>query len=337
MLYRLKCAIAAAVVVGSPIAANAQDFYRMGTLEPGGTIYTITSGFAQAINRHVPDVEVQVNATGSAAQHMLSAAMGETDFFMMSTILYHHMTQGTAMYATVPDAPELAERLRGIFNFPVGAWHALVYADSGIESFDDIAGRTVFLGPPSGGATEFTRAIVEGATGFTAGEDFSVANMGFEAAQQGFQDRRIDVLIFPSLVPGAFVQQMALTNELRLISLEDADFDKPGVQAAMGVPGRTRELIDPALYGGNLVNDEPVLSVGAWIGVGVRTDLPDELVYAATAAFWDNIADLHAQGPAFGSITLDTALSAFNMPLHAGALRYYEEQGVEIPEIAREN
>jgi hypothetical protein len=317
--------------------ASAEEFLKMGTLAPGGTIYTITAGFAQAVSKHVPDVEVQVNATGSAAQHMLAASKGELDFFMSSTLLYHHMAKGTAMYATIEDAPQLAKNLRSIFNFPVGAWHALVYADAGIKTYDDIKGKTVFLGPPSGGSTEFTQAIVEGATGYVAGEDFDVAKMGFQAAQQAFQDRRIDVLIFPSLVPGAFVQQMTLTNSLRLLSLEEDDFAAEGIVAAMSAPGRTRETIAKSAYGDALANEGDVNSVGAWIGVGARADLSEELVYVATKAFWDNIAELHAQGPAFQSITVQSGLREINMPLHPGALRYYEEQGLEISDAARGN
>ncbi|KPQ21959.1 MAG: hypothetical protein HLUCCA24_00705 [Rhodobacteraceae bacterium HLUCCA24] len=331
----LGTSLAAAALCLAAASAQAQEFYKMGTIAPGGTIYTITAGFAQATSRHVPDVEVQVNASGSAAQHMLSAARGELDFFMSSTILYHHMSNGTAMYSGIENAPELAQELRGIFNFPVGAWHALVYADAGIDSLDDIAGKTVFLGPPSGGATDFTQAIVEGATGLTAGDDFEVAKMGFQAAQQGFQDRRIDVLIFPSLVPGAYVQQLALTNDLKLLSLADEDFDKPGVQQAMAAPGRSREVIAPEDYDGALANEGEVLTVGAWIGVGARTALDEEFVYQATKAFWENIEDLHAQGPAFRSITPETGLREINMPLHPGALRYYEELGLEIPADAR--
>ncbi len=243
--------------------AQAQDFYKMGTLAPGGTIYTITAGFAQAVTRHVDGAEVQVNASGSAAQHMLAAARGDLDFFMSSTLLYHHMANGSAMYAKIDNAPELAQNLRGIFNFPVGAWHALVYADSGIESFDDIEGKTVFLGPPSGGSTAFTKAVVEGATGFVAEEDFDVAKMGFQAAQQGFQDRRIDVLIFPSLVPGAYVQQLALTNDLRLLSLRDEDYEKPGVAAVMSQAGRSREVIPEGAYGEGLQSGGDVQTVGA--------------------------------------------------------------------------
>ena len=326
-------ALALAAVIGT--AASAEDFYKMGTLAPGGTIYTITAGFAQAVSKYVPDVEVQVNASGSAAQHMLAAAKGDLDFFMSSTILYHHMSNGTAMYGKIEDAPELAKNLRGIFNFPVGAWHALVYADSGIETYADIKDRTVFLGPPSGGSTAFTQSIVEGATGYKADTDFQVAKMGFQAAQQAFQDRRIDVLIFPSLVPGAYVQQLTLTNDLRLLSLDEAAFASEGVAAAMSAPGRSRETISIAAYGNSLANTEDVQSVGAWIGVGSRADLDESFVYHATKAFWDHIADLHAQGAAFEEITPESGLREINMPLHPGALRYYEEQGLEIPDAAR--
>jgi len=334
-MLNLRITALAAVLASVGTAAAASEFLKMGTLAPGGTIYTITAGFAQAVSKYLPDVEVQVNASGSAAQHMLAATKGDLDFFMSSTILYHHMSNGTAMYAKIPDAPELAKNLRGIFNFPVGAWHALVYADSGIESYADLKGRTVFLGPPSGGATAFTKAIVEGATGYVAGTDFDVARMGFQSAQQAFQDRRIDVLIFPSLVPGAYVQQLALTNDLRLLSLDDAAFAAPGVAKAMSAPGRSRETISISAYGGNLANAEDVESVGAWIGVGARADLDPDLVYRATKAFWDNIGDLHAQGAAFASITPETGLREINMPLHPGALRYYEELGLAIPEAAR--
>lgn len=334
-MSKLRMTALAAAMAVAGTTTTASEYFKMGTLSPGGTIYTITAGFAQAVSKYVPDVEVQVNASGSAAQHMLAATKGDLDFFMSSTILYHHMSRGTAMYSKIPDAPELAKNLRGIFNFPVGAWHALVYADSGIESYADIKGRTVFLGPPSGGATAFTKAIVEGATGYAAETDFKVAKMGFQSAQQAFQDRRIDVLIFPSLVPGAYVQQLTLTNDLRLLSLDAEAFDRPGVQKAMSAPGRSRETISIGAYGGSLANTDDVTSVGAWIGVGARADLDPELVYKATKAFWEHIGDLHAQGAAFGSITPETGLREINMPLHPGALRYYEELGLDIPEAAR--
>lgn len=319
------------LVLGSGPPVLAKEYYKMSTLAPGSTIYVITAGFAQATNKYLPQYEIQLKSAGSAARHMLDGARGKIDFFMSSTILAYFMTIGKGMYKKVKDAPALAKNLRSIFNFPVGSWQIVVYEESGIRTFKDIKGEKVFLGPPSGGATALATAIVEGASGYRAGKEFAVARMGFAAAQQAFQDRKIDVWAYPSLVPGAGLQQIALTNKIRLLSLKREDFDKPKIKKVMSLPGRTREIIPPDAYGSNQMNKEPVLAVGAWIGVGCRKGLPEKVVYETTKAFWEHIEDLHAQGKALQTINLQTALRELNLPLHPGALRYYQEKGLKIP------
>ena len=49
-----------------------------------------------------------------------------------------------------------------------------------------------------------------------------------------------------------------------------------------------------------------------------------------------NIDELKAVHPAANQTTVDFTLSATPVPLHPGALRYYEEIGVEIPDRLRE-
>src|SRR3546814_10182243 len=65
------------------------------------------STFANIVNQALPDVEVQVNATGAATAHALETARGRMDFFMSSPTVHAMMMQGTAMYAKITDAKEL--------------------------------------------------------------------------------------------------------------------------------------------------------------------------------------------------------------------------------------
>ena len=51
-----------------------------------------------------------------------------------------------------------------------------------------------------------------------------------------------------------------------------------------------------------------------------------------TKMLWENLATLQEIHRATKSMALDTALSGVSVPLHPGARRYYEEQGVVIPE-----
>ena len=253
---RIIRATLAAAALGAMLAgpAAAKDFYRMSTLAPGNTIYVITAGFAQIVNKHVPEMELQVNATGTAVQFMLDAGRGNLDFFFSAALTGHFMKTGGAMYANVKEAPELYKNLRGVFSFSSGAFQFVTYEDSGIKSLKDIKGKRVFLGPPSGGATVFAQALVEGATGYKAGQDFDMARMGFGASQQAFQDHKVDLWLNSSLVPSAAIQEIALTNKIRIIGLTDADFEKEAVKKAMNLPGRSRETIPPKVYGANQMN-----------------------------------------------------------------------------------
>ena len=64
----------------------------------------------------------------------------------------------------------------------------------------------------------------------------------------------------------------------------------------------------------------------------VRDDVPEEVVYQLTKLLWDNLATLQEIHSATREMVLDEALKGIPVALHPGALRYYREQGVAIPE-----
>ena len=51
-----------------------------------------------------------------------------------------------------------------------------------------------------------------------------------------------------------------------------------------------------------------------------------------TKLLWDNLATLQEIHSATKSMVIEAALKGIPVPLHKGALRYYKENGVEIPE-----
>jgi len=63
--------------------------------------------------------------------------------------------------------------------------------------------------------------------------------------------------------------------------------------------------------------------------------MSDDLVYAITSAMFENIADLRAVHPAALQTTVELALSSSPIPLHPGAIRYFEETGAAIPDALR--
>ncbi|MEM6390359.1 MAG: TAXI family TRAP transporter solute-binding subunit, partial [Pseudomonadota bacterium] len=61
-------------------------------------------------------------------------------------------------------------------------------------------------------------------------------------------------------------------------------------------------------------------------------DLPEEHVYLITQAVYENLEFLNAIHPATRAIAIENAIAGLPVPLHPGAQRFYEEQGIEIPE-----
>ena len=67
----------------------------------------------------------------------------------------------------------------------------------------------------------------------------------------------------------------------------------------------------------------------------VSSEMSDDLAYNLTKAMFDNIAELQAVHPAANETTVEFTMGATPIPLHPGALRYYDEIGATVPDKLR--
>ncbi|WP_209428103.1 TAXI family TRAP transporter solute-binding subunit [Pararhodobacter sp. SW119] len=336
MKLQLKAALAGACLAGLAGSAGATETLRMATIAPGSSAYLVMTTMATLINQAQDDYQIQVDATGAATRHMIEVAEGELDMSMTSPNIYRFMREGGAMYQELPEAPELAEELRLMFWFPYGQYHYIVYADSDIESIEDLRGRSVFLGPPGGGAWNAAHEWVRGLTGMTAGEDYENVRGSWSSALQGFQDRQFDVFVNGGIAPFPQVDQLALTSQLRLLGLTEEEFEaSEEAQALTSRLGAEIGIIPAGTYADGVVNAEDVYTHGASVGVTVRADLDEETVYLLTRTFWEQAEAATAEQPWLRNVSLEYAVREAGMQLHPGALRYYEEIGLDIPEGSR--
>jgi len=247
------------------------------------------------------------------------------------------MRTGKAMYQKLPEAPELSTNIGLVMWFPYGAYHVVVYADSGIEKLADIKGKRVFLGPPGGGAWNAAHQWLEGVTGYKVDEDYENVKASWSSALQGFQDRQFDVYIAGGIPPFPQIEQLASTSEIRILGLtkDELDAATPEQLAGANVPGRGLDVVEAGTYGDGVVNDVDIYTLGATVGVVGRLDLPEETVYQITKAFWEGAEKMRANAPWLKKITLEYAVQDGALGLHPGAARYYEEIGIEIPEPSK--
>ncbi len=78
--------------------------------------------------------------------------------------------------------------------------------------------------------------------------------------------------------------------------------------------------------------DKDVQSIAQPNWLGLRMDIDEEVVYQLTKTIFENLEYLVGVHKAARFIQLDSALSGLPVPLHPGALKYYRERGIEIPD-----
>lgn len=314
--------LATTLLTGSVFAQ--ETTLRMQTIEASlGQAITMAT-FANVVTNHLDGVSIEVASGGAATLHQIETARGNLDMFMTSPIIHVLMSQGRAMYANEPEAPALAENIRLLMLFPYGEYHYAVRSDSDIEYLDDIEGATVFIGPQGGGAYNTANAWIEATTGLVAGEDYEAITSNWQTGFQAFLDGTIDMYVNGCLDPCQQFIQFTETESVRFIGPETVV--EEDIEAFLQA-FRSLSEVGVGLYE-NQTNETPVVTHDTSVGIGVRADLDEELVYQITRAFWENLDSITSDAP--WAAALDPVYASQQLgtlQLHAGAERYYREAG----------
>ncbi|MFT7595305.1 MAG: TRAP transporter TAXI family solute receptor [Paracoccaceae bacterium] len=322
----LRFATAATFAAGLMASGAAAEIYKVTSIAPGMSPFVVNTAIAKVVNNHVDDVDFQVRATGAATKHMIDAATGSVDFLFGSPTINWLLVNQIGPYKKFTNGPELEAEVGMIFSYQIGPYHYVTRADSGIETLEDMRGRTVFAGPPGGAAKGVVLRNIKAVTGLEA-TDMKVQEYGFDAAIQAFQDDKIDVIVLPTNVPSPAIQQFSLTKEIRILNVDVSKLDlRPAV-------GGTFNKIEAGDYRKNQVNETSIDTHGAIVNFSAGMHVDEEVVYQVTKAIWENIGEIQETAQWMPStINKEHALDLIAGRLHPGAERYYREMGWQIPE-----
>jgi len=138
------------------------------------------------------------------------------------------------------------------------------------------------------------------------------------------------MMVRPAEVGSSNIERFGLSGEFRVLSIPGEVVGSDAMQALFGRPGRGMLEFEGDLYKGQLT-EGTITALGFTQFVGTHAGVADDVVYKATKSFWENLDEVHATAFFLKAVTPETAFTSVNVPLHPGALKYYQEAGFEIP------
>ena len=308
-----------AMCFGSPVMA--QDQLSIATGGTGGVYYPMGGGLAEVVNNHVEGYSATAEVTGASVENMGLIAKGDADLAMASADTVVQAYTGTGKF----EGQQL-EMVRGLASLYANMIQIVVLEDSGITSLADLKGKRVSVGAPGSGTEVNTSTILE-ANGITY-DDIDEQRLNFNETADALANGDIDAGFWSVGAPTSSIMNLATTQGISVLALSEAEID-----AALNAD---ETFATTTLPGDSYTGvSEDITVVGVPNILVVSSEMSDDLAYELTKAMFDNIAELQAVHPAANETTVEFTLSATPIPLHPGALRYYDEIGGEVPDALR--
>ena len=215
--------------------------------------------------------------------------------------------------------------LRKMFMHAPGVWQFAVAKDANIKSLKDLDGKKWNPGPAGGGSTQITIQIMEM---FGIKPNYQQATL--TDAGEAYVDHQIVGFTYRG-TGGEPTSNMVEANSARpltFISLTDEEI----ARILQRWPYLKRFAIRANLYVGQT---EPVNTIAeANAAEAAHKDMPAEAAYEFTKSYWKNFQVICKQYPSVCATSPEASPTAGLIPLHVGAMKYYQEIGLKIPESA---
>ena len=318
-MKKLKYAVAATMMAAA-LPASAQQL-SIATGGTGGVYYPIGGGFAEMINNHIDGAQATAEVTGASVENMGLIMRGDADLALVLADTAYQAYTGTGDFEG-----RQIENTRALASVYPNAVQLVTLTESDIHSIADLAGKRVSVGAPGSGTELNARALLE-ANGVSY-SDFTPQRLNFNETADAIRDGDIDAGFWSVGPPTSSILNLAATRDIRLIGLSDEEIANAQEVEAVFAPYE----LAAGMYDGM---DEAVQTIGIPNVLVVNADMDEELAYQLTQLLFENTDELIAVHPAANDTTIEFIMSSTPVPLHPGALRYFEEVGAEIPDRLR--
>ena len=300
----MKKRIVATALVCSMALAGLSSVYAAESLTLGtggttGTYYAVGGVMATVLNPLMENADLTVTSTGASKANIQLIDVEEADLAIVQNDVMYYAYTGTDLFEE-EGAYETFSSVAGLYDETI----QIVTCSDSIASVADLKGKTVSVGD-AGSGVEFNAKQILEAYDMTF-DDINVVNASFGDSADSLKDGKIDAAFIVAGAPTTAVVDLATTKAIHLVQLDEEHI---------------KTLQDKYDF-------STTVSVRATLIAS--NNVSEDAIYELLKAMFDNQEALIAGHAKFEFLNLEDAVKGISVPFHAGAKKYYEEQGITV-------
>ena len=294
----------------------AAESLTLGTGGTTGTYYAVGGVMATVLNPLMENADLTVTSTGASKANIQLIDVEEADLAIVQNDVMYYAYTGTDLFEE-EGAYETFSSVAGLYDETI----QIVTCSDSIASVADLKGKTVSVGD-AGSGVEFNAKQILEAYDMTF-DDINVVNASFGDSADSLKDGKIDAAFIVAGAPTTAVVDLATTKAIHLVQLDEEHIktlqDKYDFYTATTIPAGTYDGVE---------EDATTVSVRATLIAS--NNVSEDAIYELLKAMFDNQEALIAGHAKFEFLNLEDAVKGISVPFHAGAKKYYEEQGITV-------
>ena len=295
------------------------ETYRcsLGTASIGGNFNVSGTALANVLNANMDKFEMSVEVTGGSSANISMVENGELEFGFTGENIDYVGRRGEGWANGTK-----YESIRTILAQNPGAVQIVCDKTQDVHDITDLTGKVISNGTTTGGGVLAANEIYP----ILGVEYASRQDMGWSDAFTAMGDGLIDVAMDLGGFPAAAFAEYSSTHDVRWVPVTREQAQKVCDVYPYYAPG----TIPAGTYA---CMDEDYDTIFTWYKFITHVDTDADLVYEICKTVFENKADLVAGAASFEWLD-PSNVQNLATPLHVGAIRYYEEMGIELPETA---
>ena len=294
--------------------------FTIGTAGTAGALYPMGVAMAECITKRAEGFSATGEATAASIENLRNLHNGTMGWGISQTEVASLAYNGRGDYED-----NAYTDIRALFSTINNYLQIFVRADSDITSVADFNGKTIGVGASGSGGEMAARILLEGFD-----MDYDDINPQFlpeTEAVSALKDGTIDGFIATHPLKSAAMVDLTTSIEARLLPANDRFYELNPAYSKYTVPVGTYNNIDEEV---EIPKSRIIMCTSTNAG------FTDDEIYRLVKAIWEYRDDwANTNATIQSQVVLETALDEIDIPLHPGAVRYFEEKGMTIPDALR--